>query len=250
MSKVVRNLIILLLLGLSALFAFLAYKEEEPVIKSKAQQEAIKEIAVLDNSDPYNRIIDFQTLRTLNEDIVGWLYIPDSSIDYPILIGDTDSEYLNKDVEGNWSELGSIFCFKDTNKNLFDANTFLFGHNMLEYQMFGELRRYFDKDFRDSHKKVYIYTETRTLELEVFSIFTCLSYDELFSNRLELGSLEYQDLLVSMENRNSLQDLEITGSIKDMYNNRMFSLVTCHGDVGTVYRLVINAITVREKYIL
>lgn len=250
MVKVVRNIIVIVLLGLAVYFGYLAYVEYQPLIRSKAQQEAIREVAVVDTDDPYNRVIDFDALKSINKDIVGWLYIPDTSVDYPILIGDTDEEYLYKDMEGKWSQLGSIFSYSDTNRSLSDGVTFLFGHNMLEYQMFGELRRYEEEEFRGKHTKMYVYTENRTMEVAVYSIFTCLDTDDIFSSvGMELATSDYQDLLVELENRNQYDDLGVD-DVSSKYNNRTFSLVTCKGDVGTVYRLVINGLVEREKYII
>ena len=65
----------------------------------------------LDPNDPFNRKIDFAALKQINPDIVGWVYIPDTSIDYPILMGNNDSFYLNYDYRKYYSELGSIFSY-------------------------------------------------------------------------------------------------------------------------------------------
>lgn len=251
MFKVVRNIIIVILLALSVYFGYLAYTEGEPLVRSKAQQKAIKEVAVVEVSDdPYDRVVDFEALRNINSDIVGWIYIPNTSIDYPILIGGTDEEYLYKDMEGNYSELGSIFSYANTNKDLLDGVTFLFAHNMLQYQMFGELRRYLDDDFRSQHPKIYVYTGSRTVELGIYSIFTCRDDDALFDNvGIEAGTPEYRDLLLEIQSRNEYSGIGVD-NIGNMYDNRTFSLVTCNGEVGTVYRLIVNGLVEREKYVI
>lgn len=252
MKKVFCRLLILVFLGLSVMFGYLAYEEYQPILKSNVQKEVIKKMVVnedLNDSDsPYNRVIDFETLKQINKDIVGWLYIPDTSIDYPILIGDTDTEYLHKDIEGKYNYLGCIFSFADTSKDLSDARTLLFGHNMRQYTMFGELRRYLEEDFRNEHKKVYIYTEKKTMELELFSIFVCRKTDGIFWDDTTLGSVEYQDLLRELDKRNQYSDIK-KENMSDYYNNQMFSLISCRGTAGTSNRLMVNAIEVREKYL-
>ena len=63
----------------------------------------------LDPNDPFNRKIDcllFAALKQINPDIVGWIYIPDTNIDYPILMGENDNFYLNYDYRKYYS--GSV----------------------------------------------------------------------------------------------------------------------------------------------
>ncbi len=197
---------------------------------------------------PYYRAIDFDTLHRINTDIVGWIYIPGTSIDYPILIGNTDHVYLDKDFEGKESVLGAIFSYADTAKTLSDARTILFGHNMKSYQMFGELKRYLEEDFRNTHNTMYVYTKTKTMELQVFSIFVCDEKDTILWDDAETGSLEYQELLRELERRNVYADVCME-NLSEKYHSQTFSLVTCKGNVGTSKRLMVNGIVIKEKYI-
>ena len=64
------------------------------------------------------REIDWKGLVALNSDIVGWIYIPGTHVDYPILIGESDTEYLYKSSTGTANKLGSIFAFTDTSRSL------------------------------------------------------------------------------------------------------------------------------------
>lgn len=252
MKKVVVWISAILLVFCAIYFAELAYLEYEPVIISQTQADIVKEVAVVvdDSNDPYNRVIDFDTLKEINEDIVGWVYIPGTSVDYPILIGDTDDEYLNKDMNGNSNSLGSIFSYSSTSKDLTDARTVLLGHNMRYHQMFGELKKYMkDDSYRASNTKMYIYTEKRTIESSLFSIFVCNESDDLLWKGADISSGAYQDLLCEINERNQCLDVNLDG-LEDMYNNQSFSLATCWGSSGTSDRLIVSFIEVREKYIL
>lgn len=247
MKKRVAYFIVILCMLLACLFGKMAYKEYEPVANSKEQNEIIRENVIIEVYSPYDRIIDFNALEDLNSDIAGWIYIPGTSIDYPILIGDTDEEYLYKDVNGQWSELGSIFSYSDTDRSLQDGITYLFGHNMLEYQMFGELRCFLDEEFRKEHRTMYVYTEERTMELEIYSVFICLETDDLFSHvGIDTGSEEYRTLLSMISERNDYTDIHIP-DIESLSEKQTVTMVTCHGDPGTVYRLIVNGIVKNEK---
>lgn len=277
MRKFIYYSVSLVFLGLALFFGGLAFIEGYPIVESYMASEELKDIAFIDidacqnndsendtilnpsNSDTsnatecgidyYNRVMDFKTLKAINEDIVGWICIPGTSVDYPILIGDTNEKYLNKGYKGNNSKLGSIFAFSDTNRDLSDARTVLFGHNMRYGQMFGDLKNFLNKSYRLNHPKIYVYTEKKTMELDIFSVFTCKDSDEIFYDNTELGSLEYQELISSINDRCSFSDIK-KSDIVDYYNNQSFSLSTCYGRAGTSDRLLVSGIVVREKYIL
>jgi sortase B len=104
-----------------------------------------------------------------NEDVVGWIYIDDTPIDYPIVKGEDNDEYIYSDWMGDYSYSGSIFedyrC--DINK---DENTLIYGHNMAAGTMFHSLKSYKDEDWGMDHLFVEVATlDTRYL-YEVFSV--------------------------------------------------------------------------------
>ena len=100
------------------------------------------------SEDPLDRQIDFESLQRLNPDIIGWIYAPQIEVDQPILKGSSDTEYLNRDFEGNYSPLGSIFTWAHAEERLSDAHLCLFGHNMISGQMFGRLDAFTEESFR------------------------------------------------------------------------------------------------------
>lgn len=98
----IYRVLIVILLGMAIVFGILAYREHKPFQDAKISHDAIKK-AVLSNHMPedteadseseMNREIDFALLKELNQDIIGWLYIPSIGVDEPILHGKTDTEY-------------------------------------------------------------------------------------------------------------------------------------------------------------
>ncbi|MGN0027628.1 MAG: hypothetical protein ACI33I_11605, partial [Clostridium sp.] len=86
-SIIFKNIIVLVSLVLGILFLYLGFKEYQYTLKSKYKNETIREMVINDSNDPLNRRIDFKKLKNENEDIVTWIYIPKTSIDYPIVIG-------------------------------------------------------------------------------------------------------------------------------------------------------------------
>lgn len=87
-------------------------------------------------------------LVKINPDTVGWVTIYGTNIDYPVMKGKDDVEYLNKDPMGDYSISGSIFMSYHNAKDFSDPYTLLYGHHMENGSMFGDLDKFRDdKDF-------------------------------------------------------------------------------------------------------
>ena len=250
-KKKAINLIFILLLIFSFFFFWKAYEELNPVWKAKATNEALKDMTALKTEDPLQRDIDFEALKKINPDIMGWIYIPDTAIDYPILKGKSDEEYLYKDIERNYNRLGSVTTFSDTYQDFVKGQNFIYAHNGVKNMMFGDLYEYKNEEFRQNHLHFYIYTENKTYECSVFSIFVAEDTEAIYTHQFDIGTYDYIDRLEMLVQRNdyddlSSQDLEHAINI----NKEVFTLLTCDGNVGTPYRLLINATVEKVKYMI
>lgn len=81
----------------------------------------------------------FQELKAMNPDVCGWLTLDHTKIDYPVVQGTDNFEYLEKDVLGNPSVAGSIFLDAKSDRNFHDFYTVIMGHHMQGRKMFGIL---------------------------------------------------------------------------------------------------------------
>lgn len=130
--------------------------------------EDIKE-NIVDNSNE-NIKIDWKQLKNINSDIVGWIKIQDTHINYPILKSNNDLKYLNRSFNGDYNKNGSIFTL---DSNPFQNNTTkLYGHNMKSGLMFTDLSKYMNVDFFEQHKTFKIYTEFQDYKATVFSCYS------------------------------------------------------------------------------
>ncbi len=130
-----------------------------------------------DSSEPYVSPIDFETLREENGDIYAWLDIPGTKISYPILQHSSDdSFYLRRGIDGKFNVNGSLFTESQYNKADFsDPVTIIYGHNMLNGNMFGRLQSYYsDKEFFSKNNKVIVYLPDREMH---FTIFAAVPFD-------------------------------------------------------------------------
>ena len=241
-----RKVIASVLLIVSIVFLYKGFVEFRYIISNKANYQSLREVATGDiGSNPMDRVIDFEKLQSINEDIKAWIYIPGTKVDYPILVGETDEEYLYKDMNRAYTPLGSLFSFSGT--NFTKGNTFIFGHNMASSQMFGELRKYLSSDFLEEHRYIYLYTERKAIKCDIFSIFIANESDNVFSGQYELGTVEYIDLLSELVNRNKYSNNNLKKNIIEYSTTQVFNLITCYGGEGASDRLLVNGIVVEEK---
>ena len=84
--------------------------------------------------------------RQLSKDCVAWLHVDDTSIDYPVMQGKTNTEYLNKDPYGDYSLSGSIFLDTRNKPDFSDSYSLTYGHHMAGGLMFGALDDFLKED--------------------------------------------------------------------------------------------------------
>ena len=93
-----------------------------------------------------------EKLREMSEDAVAWLTVDDTRIDYPVMQGENNTEYLNKAPNGEFSLSGSIFLDSRNDKSFGDPYSLIYGHHMEYGAMFGSLDGYADREYFDAHK--------------------------------------------------------------------------------------------------
>lgn len=116
--------------------------------------------------------IDFDALRAINPDTVGWIKIPDTNVDYPIVWKEGDNDtYLHTDFEGNSSQAGAIYLDMDSAPDFGGRNNIIYGHHMKNGSMFKDVVKYKDKEFFEAHQYFEIYTPERTIHLKAVSSY-------------------------------------------------------------------------------
>ena len=102
--------------------------------------------------------VDFEALKKINPEIIAWIRIPDTRIDYPVVQGSDNSEYLSKTFKGYDNTVGTIFVNAYNHADFNDRNTIIYGHYMYNGTMFNELEQYHEKSFWEKYPSFYIYT--------------------------------------------------------------------------------------------
>lgn len=225
--KIIKVLLLILLLGLLGYSIFQVCK----IYNEKKESEEIKKelIELIDIPETplqeKNYKVDFTELKKLNSDIIGWIIIEGTQINYPIVQSSNNSYYLNHSVEKKWNSLGSIFADYRSSNNFSDYNTFIYGHHTKNGTMFGELYKYMEYDFFLSHPSFYLYTPDEVYEAQIFSAYIddtkSESYEQNF-NSLE----EYKDYLELIKEKGNYN----TNISVDANSDKMVTLYSCSHD--------------------
>lgn len=186
-----------------------------------------------ENNYPNYKKIDFDSLISLNSDIVGWITIPDTIIDYPIVHSKDNNEYLKLTFQKEYSSSGSIFMDMRNSSDFSDLNTIIYGHNMKNGTMFRSLREYNDQEYYENNKYIQIYTLTGSYTYQIISCYqtekTSTSYKVIFDDEKS-----YSEWLEEISN-NSIyftNDYDV--------NKKTITLSTCTGESGGTQRWVVH----------
>lgn len=115
--------------------------------------------------------VDFEALWEENPDVVGWIYIPDTKVNYPILQGEDNDAYLYHLITGEYNSSGSIFLEAGIPGDFSSQNNPIYGHNMKNGSMFAAVTRYKDQEFYDEHPVAYLITPEKNYTVWIFSAY-------------------------------------------------------------------------------
>ena len=114
-------------------------------------------------------IVDFETLQAEHPEIIGWIYGPDTPINYPIVQGDDNQYYVNHLVDGTPLGSGAIFLDFRNSPDLSDRNSLIYGHNMTNKSMFGSLRNYRNQSYYDENPLLWIVTPEMAYRVDLIA---------------------------------------------------------------------------------
>ena len=248
---------VIMLLALVAigilLFSFKQARDDYSELASRAKGGAGKsnifwsreEKDITDSSvpDSVEIPVDFDFLLGENQDIIGWIMVEGTDIDYPILYDTTFNQYyLSHNYKGTNAGGGSIIVLPDNADDFSDFNTVVYGHNLLDGSMFAQLHQFRKKDFFDNHGQIVVYTPDRKLTYQVFAAYRRDKLNIIVNNdfsmeelRTEYISSIYEETAVA--NFNS--EYQVTAS------DRILTLSTCIGNPA--YRYVVQGVLISDE---
>ena len=170
---------------------------------------------------------DWDALRAINPEVVGWIYIPDTPINYPVCWSGDNEKYLQMNFDGNqgvWTGCGTIFLDADDRPDFSNQNIVLYGHHMNDGSMFARLSDFADPEVFNAHRTVYLLTPTRNYQFRTFSIIRTTGSEALVSVNFS-GSEDRAKYVQDKQNRNLVVPSD--GAIDPFGVEKLLTLSTC-----------------------
>ncbi len=178
----------------------------------------------------------FEDLEKINPDTVGWIEIFGTNINYPVVHGNDNLEYINKDIFGYSTASGSIYLAAENNSDFSDWYNMFYGHHMENGAMFGDIEKYLDPEFFNSHTDGIIQTKDGNYSIHVFACVRTNAYEETVYQLESDSEDRYPELKKYME-EHAVNHTEIPDNISDGY---ILGMSTCTNAV-TDGRIVLFA---------
>jgi sortase B len=116
------------------------------------------------------------SLSAESNDFKFWIYIPDTIIDYPVVQGKDNDEYLTTNMKHQPNQSGTIFLDYRNNAITMTGNNIIYGHQMKDERMFGQNYKFKDEDYLKSHETIYLYSINSVSAWQIFSVFSVEDY--------------------------------------------------------------------------
>ena len=240
MKKIIYGVVIILLIGVMLISSYFIFKNIQEDKKQENTFEELVEIAEDKEQNTDNTkedSINIEELYEINNDIVGWIKIENTSINYPVMqTKDRPNYYLRKDFYKKYSQWGTPFLAENCDIETSD-NLIIYGHHINNSKMFGELEKYRNQEFYKNHKFIKFYTKEDVAEYEIVSVFKTSAsngfkyYEFVKTNEKK----EFETFIKKCE------ELSFYNTENDAeYGDKLLTLVTCDYSVKNG-RLVVIA---------
>ena len=204
----------------------------ETVIAEPETEESTEETVIYCDS-----VYDFGQLHEQNQDIYAWIVVPGTQVDYPLLQSETDNYYLDYNLDHSKGYPGCIYTNQCNRKDFSDYNTVLYGHNMKNGSMFGQLKQFKQPETIQKSKYIWILTPDEVCKYEIFSCYTA----EVGSDTYTLIKGPGKGLVEYAEKMQAKDTLGLTRREFDV-KDKVITLSTCTGNEATRY--VVQAVKV------
>ena len=223
------------------------YKEKKAYSDLADYMNVIPEENKNEVKEKTEKQLKLEELHNEYEDVVGYIYIPDTNISYPVVQGEDNDYYLDHTYQGESSARGSIFLDYHVDLSLPSTNFLIYGHRNKNGAMFDDLIKYESEEFYKEHKSIYFTTLDEDAEYEIVAAFRGRRYYKYETDVFRYyyfinaeSEKEFNDF-VSNAKKASMYD---TG-VNAQYGDQLLTLSTCayhveHGRFAILARKVTN----------
>jgi len=229
----VLTLIFLIILVISIIYIvkwFIDGKENRKIV------EKVSELIIIDNKENESEYkIDFEKLKEINNQIVGYLKVNGTNIEYPVVQAEDNNYYLKRNLDTEYNSGGWIFADYKNNFDGTDKNIVIYGHNMKDNSMFGSLENVLEEEWYNNEENYIInfITEKEEQKYQVFSVYK-IENEDYYINTEFKNKEEFINFTNTLKER-SIKDFNVELSKEDS----IITLSTCANN--NKYRVVLHA---------
>lgn len=202
-------------------------------------QEKLKETAIIqennneDDSKDYK--VNFESLKNINSDTIGWLEVPGTNINYSVVHTNNNDYYLTHNFYKNYNKSGWIFVDESNKLDGNDKNTVIYGHNVRDNSMFGSLKKVITPEWYDNEEnyKIKLITENEEKIYKVFSVYQIEAEDYYIQTEFD-SNKQFEQFIETLQKRSIKNFNE-----KVTTENQILTLSTCANN--NKYRIVLHA---------
>jgi len=240
MKKYVKPICIIAAVCLLGAAAFCGYHIYDHYAQEREQTEAFDNIAEVvkqakkseDNvpeipySEEENILAEYSELFLQNTDMVGWIKIAGTTVNYPVMqTPNSPNYYLKRSFERAYSDLGTPYLQEDCNLSESD-NLIIYGHHIKGGKMFGALESYKDQSFYEQHKIIQFDTLTQHGEYEIVAVFKTVAYSSNGFRYYDFVDAENEEAFAAYIDKCKELSLYDTG-VSAEYGDKLITLSTC-----------------------
>ena len=238
------NLVLVLSLVVAGAYAVYALWDNNQVLTAAedVQADMIKLKPEITDTEEEDASASFDELQAINSDVCGWISMDNTKIDYPILHGENNLTYINKDVYGNFDLAGSIFLDSRNSRAFDESYALLYGHHMADSRMFGDLDNYKDEAFFRENRTGMLILPDKTYDLEIIACMLIGASDDMIFDP-DAAQDDIQALLDHAEEKALFVNSDVMERARQTENLQLLALSTCsseYTDARTIVLTVMN----------
>lgn len=246
-----RDIVSKVLIGVGAILllaaAWIFISAQIGYHKAHVAYDELSQYVTLDDSTGDGvPVVDWEALAKESEDIVAWIYVPNTDISFPVVQGDTNDQYLRALPDGTWNESGSIMLDCDQQApGMVGQQTTVYGHHMSDGSMFDPIENTLDQAKFDEMTTVYYLTPETTYKLS--PLFTSRVPETYVEARQETFG-DHDALVAYLEDLRTYAKAQASDVDERLAStDRVLALVTCSGLAPADHRAVMICTIVEES---
>lgn len=203
--------------------------EETKSNENNKDSEKAEKTSEENREKSFERIKKVKKLNKEYNNIIGWVEIENTNISYPVVQGENNNFYLTHNYKGDKAERGAIFLDSNYNWKIKGNNYMLYGHYMINGEMFTDLLKYIEEDFYKKHQTVRFTTMEEDAEYSIIAVFRSKVYNKSdedvfrYYNFMNSESEKEYNKFIENAKEASLYDIKATAE----YGDQLITMSTC-----------------------